>query len=92
MGNQEVRREDVIEALKRIAFGKANDCVRLVLEPEVEVQKLDLSLLAEIKRSDKGVEVKLIDRVRALERLLDADEDGSGAAAFFAAALDGDEA
>ncbi len=86
------RKERTLKKLEALAFGKANDCVRLVLEPEVEVQKLDLSLLAEIKRSDKGVEVKLIDRVRALERLLDADEDGSGAAAFFAAALDGDEA
>ena len=40
---------------------------------------MDLSLLSELKVTDKGVEVKLVDRVRALEPLCGLLEDtGSG--------------
>ena len=62
-----LRREDVLRRLAELAFGQPNDCVRLALE---DLKGLDLSLLSEIKRSDKGlVEIKLIDRVKVLERL-----------------------
>ena len=66
----EIRRQDVTRRLAELAFGKANDCVRLVLEPEADLKKLDLSLLEEVKRSEKGmVEIKLLDRLQALEQL-----------------------
>ncbi len=66
----QVRREDVTRRLAELAFGKPNDCVRLALEEAADLEKLDLSLLSEIKRSEKGmVEIKLIDRLRALEQL-----------------------
>lgn len=65
-----ISREDVTRRLAELAFGKANDCVRLALEDEPELEKLDLSLLSEVKRNDKGtVEIRLIDRLRALEQL-----------------------
>ena len=65
-----VSREDVTRRLAELAFGKANDCVRLALEDDPSLDKLDLSLLSEVKRNDKGtVEIKLIDRLRALEQL-----------------------
>ena len=65
-----VSKEDVTRRLAELAFGKANDCVRLALEDQPELGKLDLSLLSEVKRNDKGtVEIKLIDRLRALEQL-----------------------
>lgn len=65
-----VSREDVTRRLAELAFGKANDCVRLALEDDPKLGKLDLSLLSEVKRNDKGtVEIKLIDRLRALEQL-----------------------
>lgn len=65
-----VERQDVVRKLAELAFGKVNDCVRLVLEENPEVKKLDLNLLSEVRRSDKGgVEVKLIDRLRVLEQL-----------------------
>ena len=61
-----IRREDVTRRLAELAFGKANDCVRLALEDEPVLDKLDLSLLSEVKRNDKGtVEIKLIDRLQA---------------------------
>ena len=66
----QIRREDVPRRLAELAFGKPNDCVRLALEEVADLEKPDLSLLSEIKRSQKGmVEIKLIDRLRALERL-----------------------
>ena len=78
-----LRREDVLRRLAELAFGQPNDCVRLALEELPDLKGLDLSLLSEIKRSDKGmVEIRLIDRVKVLERLEQAmgDEgDGIGA-------------
>ena len=66
----EIRQQDVARRLAELAFGKANDCVRLVLEDTPEVEKLDLSLLSEVKRNEKGtVEVKLVDRLQALRQL-----------------------
>ena len=66
----DIRRQDVTRRLAELAFGKANDCVRLALEENLCLEKLDLSLLSEVKRNDKGtVEIKLIDRLRALEQL-----------------------
>ena len=63
-------REDVARRLAELAFGAANDCVKLVLDENAEVDGLDLSLLTELKRNDKGtVEVRLVDRLRALEQL-----------------------
>ena len=66
----EVRQQDLIRRLAELVFGRANDCVRLVLEDHPKLDKLDLSLLCEVKRSEKGaVEIKLVDRLRALEQL-----------------------
>ena len=68
-----VRREDVTRRLAELAFGSANDCVRLALEDDPQLDKLDLSLLSEIKRNEKGtVEIRLIDRLKALEQLAQA--------------------
>nr|MBQ8244531.1 terminase small subunit [Oscillospiraceae bacterium] len=66
----ELRRQDVIRRLAELAFGKVNDCVRLALEEKPRLEELDLSLLSEVKRNEKGtVEIKLIDRLRVLEQL-----------------------
>lgn len=82
-----IRREDVTRRLAELAFGKANDCVRLALEDDPKLGKLDLSLLSEVKRNDKGtVEIKLIDRLRALEQLaLVAEEEKSDLESFLQA-------
>ena len=84
--------DEITQALISLAFGRANDCVKLVLLDAPDLDALDLSLLAEVKRNDKGpVEVKLIDRIRALDGLLNAGSADSGCAdAFFAAAGDDD--
>ena len=89
----QLQREDVARRLAELAFGRANDCVRLVLDNEMALDKLDLSLLSEVKRNDKGtVEVKLVDRLKALEQLaILAQENGEDLESFLKA-LQGDEA
>ena len=88
-----VSRADVTRRLAELAFGKANDCVRLALEDDPSLDKLDLSLLSEVKRNDKGtVEIKLIDRLRALEQLaLVAEEEKTDLESFLLALQDGEK-
>ena len=73
MEKKELGREDVIEALKEIAFGRVNRGVELTYlsEPTAQlIRKMDL--LAEFKRNGNGtVEVKFVDRVKALSALYD---------------------
>ncbi len=80
-------RADVARKLAELAYGRANDCATLVLDPGADAGKLDLSLLSEVKRSEKGaVEVKLLDRLKALEMLTAlTEEDGEGMEEFLRA-------
>lgn len=89
-----VDRKDVIRRLSELAFGRVNDCVRLVVEEEPGLEGLDLSLLSEIRRSDKGgVEIRLIDRLRVLEQLARmTGETGNEMDAFLQALQGGEEA
>ena len=90
----EVQKRDVVRRLAELAFGKANDCVKLALEEDICLDDLDLSLLSEVKRNDKGtVEIKLIDRLRALEQLAQtAGEEKTDVDAFLQALQGGEEA
>ena len=55
-----VTKEDVIRRLAELAFARSNDCVTLVLAEKPQLSRLDLSLLSEVKRNEKGlVEIKL---------------------------------
>ena len=83
----EIRRQDVTRRLAELAFGRANDCVRLALEDSPDLGTLDLGLLSEVKRNEKGtVEIRLIDRLRALEQLaLMTDGENTEAEAFLQA-------
>lgn len=88
-----ISREDVVRRLAELAFGRANDCVKLVLDESVPLDKLDLSLLSEVKRNDKGtVEVRLVDRLQALELLQTLTSGSGGDVAAFLQALQGEEA
>lgn len=88
-----LKREDVARRLAELAFGKANDCVKLVLQENPALEKLDLSLLSEVKRNDKGtVEVRLVDRLKALEQLaLLAEESGDDLESFLKALQGGED-
>ena len=71
---QEFSQEALIRELARLAFGAAGDEVWLAfLEPDRalrRMRRMDLSRLAELKRHGNGaVEVKLVDRLKAMELL-----------------------
>lgn len=73
----QLRREDAVRRLAQLAFGRANDAVKLALHPqEVDPSYLDLSAVSEIRVSDRGVEIKLADRIRALQTLCELLESG----------------
>ena len=75
----QLRREDVTRRLAQLAFGRANDAVYLALHPELaDPERLDLSAVQELKVTEKGVELKLVDRVRALDTLYGLLEDDDG--------------
>ena len=85
----------VAEHIRKLAFAKSNDAVKLVfLEPEQLglIDGLDLNMVSEVKRGAKGeVEVKLLNRIALLELLSGLLEKGSpsqgagGAESFFTA-------
>lgn len=67
-------KETVKEGLKHLAFGSCNDAVVLAfaeeLPPKTVIEQLDLFNVSEIKRvKGGGVEIKLFDRLKALEKL-----------------------
>lgn len=67
---------NITAGLKRLAFGNCTDAVYLVfadeLPPPEIIEKLDLFNVSEIKRvKGGGVEVKLFDRLKALEKLFE---------------------
>lgn len=62
-------RQDVLRRLGQMAFGRVSDAAKLANREMLESGELDLSDVAELKITDKGTEMKLIDRVQALETL-----------------------
>lgn len=69
-------RSQVMAGLERLAFGDTRDAALLVLREEPptqeEIMKLDLFNVSEIKRvKGGGVEVKLFDRQKALEKMME---------------------
>jgi len=87
-----VDRQDVARRLAELAFGKVNDCVRLVLEENPDIKDLDLSLLCEVKKTEKGsVEIKLIDRLEVLQQLVEMTSGSNGEMDAFLQALQGGE-
>ena len=86
-----IQRRDVARRLAELAFGQANDCVRLALGDTGQIEDLDLSLLSEVKRNEKGtVEIKLVDRLRALEQLAQLAAEGNEELESFLKALQGE--
>ena len=86
----EITREDAVRRLAQLAFGRVNEAAAMALRPgEADPMTLDLSAVAELKVTDKGgVELKFIDRVRALEALCNLLEENSGGAEELLRALE----
>ena len=78
----QLKRDDVLRRLAQLAFGGAEDALKLALDPKKErIEGLDLSAVAEFKVTDKGVEMKMVDRVKALEVLFGLLESGDDSGA-----------
>lgn len=80
----EPEREEILEALRKIALSKPNDAVALALDPKGHsAASLDLWGVSEIKAgSTGGMEIKFADRVKAISLLLEClggGEDGMAA-------------
>lgn len=73
MGMEE--RQSLLQAIRSLAESRANDAVRLAFltqEELGELEGLDLSAVTEFKRNSNGtVELKFIDRVEALQWLME---------------------
>ena len=89
-------REQVMSGLERLAFGDISDAARLVLLEELPSEevlcRMNLFNVSEIKRvKGGGVEVKLFDRQKALERMMEyaGNADQRAAARSFLNALAG---
>lgn len=74
--DKEINREEIICALRDLAFGRGNDAAKLAFarEPEPELlDGLDLKCVESVHRLNNGsVEIKLVDRVKLIELLLSA--------------------
>lgn len=83
----QICREDILRRLVQLAFGPVNDAVRLALEgKEANLEELDLSAVSEFKVTDKGVEIRFVDRLRALDALREMlEEKGGGAEELYRA-------
>lgn len=92
---------DLIKAgLERLAFGNINDAVKLAFSDEglseKQIEVLDLFNVSEIKRvKGGGVEIKLFDRQKALEKLWEIENTSdlsSSAESFYKAIVTGADA
>ncbi len=91
----EIGGSDVVRLIGELAFGNANDAVRLIfLDPDNQelIDGLDLRMVSEVKRGSNGaVEVKLLNRIALLELLaglLETTENSGNQAASFFSAMD----
>ena len=74
---------EILRYLRRVAFGKSNDCVKLTFmeENSPEIDGLDLTMLSELKRlGNGGIEIKLLSRLEAMRLMLEASEERQEAA------------
>ena len=58
--------------LYRLAYGGASDALTLLYRDELsedDLNLLDLRNVSEIKRTDKGIEIKFCDRIKAIDKL-----------------------
>lgn len=72
----EIEQDTLLEQLQAFVSAPPNDAVALAFADEAvsrqSIRRMNLLALSEFKRTDKGFEVKLLDRIRLAELLLSA--------------------
>ena len=88
-----MEREEILEALKKIALSDPNDAVTLALEGrDCNVKGLDLWGVSEFKMNGSGsVEIKFADRVKAISLLLECAGGGEDGMEALLEALEGSD-
>ena len=83
-------REEIIRYLERLAFYRPNDGIQIAFAQEpVDLKRFRLEGVAEFKRHANGtVELKFLDRLKALELLVRLQEDRTGGGPGLEAFLD----
>lgn len=67
-----IYRSTAVCGLYRLAYGDITDALTLLVSDHIgesALRGLDLACIAEIKRTDKSVEMKFCDRLKAIDRL-----------------------
>lgn len=84
--------QEIRDGYRRLAFGPVTDAIHLLFLEEApapgQLEKMDLFPIAEIKRPRAGgIEIKFFDRLKALERLSQLEEQSAqnGALPFYEA-------
>ena len=79
-GKQKMTREGAVRRLWELAMAPVNDAVKLAFLREGDsIDQLDLTGLAEFRRTDKGgVEIRLLDRAAILRDLVVLTDERSG--------------
>ena len=89
----ELDRDEILEALRRVALSKPNDAISLALEPgDTHVGSLDLWGVSEFKINSAGsVEVKFLDRIKAISLLLECAGGGEDSMSALLSALEAED-
>lgn len=86
LGDKQIKREmteldgelsplknEALEGYRKIAFGNANEAIRLIFNEEptkIDLENLELFNVSEIKRpKGGGLEIKFFDKLKALEKI-----------------------
>ena len=90
MSEMELEREEILQALGKIALSNPNDAIALALNPKTRgVKGLDLWGVSEFKQGKDGnIELKFVDRVKAMDLLLANLSGGEDGMAALVAALE----
>ncbi|MDE7262876.1 MAG: hypothetical protein K2N78_12575 [Oscillospiraceae bacterium] len=89
----ELDRDEILAALRRVALSRPNDAVSLALAPNnTDVDSLDLWGVSEFKVTSAGaVEVKFMDRVKAISLLLECAGGGEDSMSALLSALEAED-
>lgn len=70
---RQIMKELSVVGYERLAFGNISDCISLVTQENMPIEKIkdmDLFMISEIKKpKDGAMEIKFFDRLKAMEKL-----------------------
>lgn len=69
---KELNYATIVSMLSDLAFCRADDAVKIAIDPTLNCDELDLRLVSEVKRNTNGtIEIKLLDREKLISLLID---------------------